>query len=312
MNGEPRTMSTHRKLMTGCCVAVLTFGLAACGGGGDDDGDGTPQAAATATGGGATGGAAPAAPVAPVLTELATAQKAAADAEAAAKTASESADAALARAVAAGENHATLQTTCCGVLEASEVTAKAKEHADAAMAAYELAKAAAAKAAAAELITVAVEARIAAEAARDVAVAAAAAASKAADDEEEATIGELKIVGTVKSVGETTLDAAAMNQQGDHRRQYGERPACSRARQPMAMDVAVVGSADGDAKAFMEARPAVDGTAAVIGVEHKQAVAARSIPIGKTVDSADDTARLMIVTSYAGTKSVKVYSKAYE
>ena len=29
-------MSTHRKLMTGCAFAVLTFGLAACGGGGDN------------------------------------------------------------------------------------------------------------------------------------------------------------------------------------------------------------------------------------------------------------------------------------
>ena len=27
-------MSIHRKLMTGCCIAVLAFGLAACGGGG--------------------------------------------------------------------------------------------------------------------------------------------------------------------------------------------------------------------------------------------------------------------------------------
>ena len=29
-------MSIHRKLMTGCAVAVLTFGLAACGGGSDN------------------------------------------------------------------------------------------------------------------------------------------------------------------------------------------------------------------------------------------------------------------------------------
>ena len=32
-------MSIHRKLMTGCAVAVLTFGLAACGGGSDNTAD---------------------------------------------------------------------------------------------------------------------------------------------------------------------------------------------------------------------------------------------------------------------------------
>jgi hypothetical protein len=32
-------MSIHRKLMTGCAVAVLGFGLAACGGGGDSSRD---------------------------------------------------------------------------------------------------------------------------------------------------------------------------------------------------------------------------------------------------------------------------------
>ena len=35
--------------------------------------------------------------------------------------------------------------------------------------------------------------------------------------------------------------------------------------------------------------------------------AARTFPIGKLVDSADDMARLMIVTQYAGSKTVKVY-----
>ena len=36
--------------------------------------------------------------------------------------------------------------------------------------------------------------------------------------------------------------------------------------------------------------------------------AERSFPIGKLVDSADDMARLMIVTQYAGTDTVKVYA----
>ena len=36
--------------------------------------------------------------------------------------------------------------------------------------------------------------------------------------------------------------------------------------------------------------------------------AERTFPIGKLVDSADDMARLMIVTQYAGTDTVKVYN----
>ena len=35
------------------------------------------------------------------------------------------------------------------------------------------------------------------------------------------------------------------------------------------------------------------------------------VPIGKTVDSSDDLARLMIVTSYAGTRTVRVYASEW-
>ena len=37
-------------------------------------------------------------------------------------------------------------------------------------------------------------------------------------------------------------------------------------------------------------------------------VSERTFPIGKLVDSSDDLARLMIVTQYAGTKTVNVYT----
>ena len=40
---------------------------------------------------------------------------------------------------------------------------------------------------------------------------------------------------------------------------------------------------------------------------YKQAVAAR-ITIGRTLDTSDDMARLMLVTHYAGTKMVRVYA----
>ena len=45
---------------------------------------------------------------------------------------------------------------------------------------------------------------------------------------------------------------------------------------------------------------------------YKQQVAARDLTIGRTIDTSDDTARLMLVTHYAGTKMVSVYSQAWE
>ena len=123
-------MYTHKKLMTGCCVAVLTFGLAACSsGGGDDDGDDTPQASAPPTGGTPGGVVGPT--TEPELDELATAQAAAADAAVAAETASGEAAESLVKAVAAGENHATLQTKSptTGALGTTDVVADAMEYA---------------------------------------------------------------------------------------------------------------------------------------------------------------------------------------
>ena len=41
---------------------------------------------------------------------------------------------------------------------------------------------------------------------------------------------------------------------------------------------------------------------------YRQAVAARDVNIGTTTDSVDDTARLMLVTAYAGSRMVHVYA----
>ena len=41
---------------------------------------------------------------------------------------------------------------------------------------------------------------------------------------------------------------------------------------------------------------------------HVQAVAVHTFSIGRTLDTSDDMARLMLVTHYAGSKSVKVYA----
>ena len=147
----------------------------------------------------------------PVLTELATAQAAAETAAVAAETASGEAAESLAKAVMAGENHATLQTKSptTGALVDEDVVADAMEYAAKALAESVAARAAATKAAGTESVTEAVEARIAAQTAQTAAVKAAEAAAKAAEAAEMAAMAELKIDGTVKSVGETKIDATA-------------------------------------------------------------------------------------------------------
>ena len=44
------------------------------------------------------------------------------------------------------------------------------------------------------------------------------------------------------------------------------------------------------------------------GTSYKQGVAGGDLTIGRTLDTSDDMARLMLVHSYAGTKTVKVYA----
>ena len=59
---------------------------------------------------------------------------------------------------------------------------------------------------------------------------------------------------------------------------------------------------------FVLAVPAA--TPPTLEVPYTQAAMGRTFAIGKTLDSSDDTARLMLVTQYAGTKTVKVYADA--
>ena len=120
----------------------------------------------------------------------------------------------------------------------------------------------------------------------------------------DAAGAELLIEGTVKTVGGTSLDATA----GSNVRTTGEGATAqttrtglqAKAGQPMTMGEgsdAVPGTS-----ADPEASPAVAYVAPVA------AAVDRPLTIGKLVDSDDDTARLMIITQYAGTKTVKVYA----
>ena len=233
------------------------------------------------------------------LNELQTAQAAAADAATGAMTAAGNAATAATAAVDAGENLATLQT---GETSSSLAT-KASEQATLAQAAYMAAMKASEDAAEATDVTTAVEAKVAAEAALANAMAAETMAVKYGKMAMDADDNELIIEGTVKTVGGTSLDAAAGSLvekvgtgEDEQTTITGLLPDID---QPMHTVMASMGVTG------------VNGTPDDAIDQYKAPVvgaAERKFPVGKLVDSADDMARLMIVTHYAVTETVKVYA----
>ncbi len=279
-------MSTHRKLMTVCCAAVLALGLAACGSSSDSDSSNTGGTDVTE----------------PAVPELTVAQTAAATAATAAMTAAGNAGTAADDADAARANAATMQTD----ETSSGLAAKAREYAGAAHAAYMAAKAASEAAAAAEDITAAVRAQVDAENAQADAEAAETKAAEYGQASMEAANAELMIDGTVKSVGGTdgtSIDATAARSlvttgEGANA-QTVDTGLQAKLDQPMTMGGPTPGVAgvEGDPDASPNPYKAPVTSAAE-----------RSFPIGKLVDSADDEARLLIITKYAGLKTVPVYA----
>ena len=244
-------------------------------------------------------------PVVPEPTEHEQAQIDAVAAAATAKTASEDAATASTAAAEAVANLATVQTGATSAALAKE----AADYAAKAMAAYADAKKASEDAAAAEDVTAAVEARLLAELATVDAVSYSMTAVEKGTAAETAANAELMIVGTVKTVGGTSLDAEAgastVTTDG-----YTVTTGLIKSKNPTTMGPGVpvdeTNMNPNRARMFVEAMPEADPV--VVGVAHKQAVAPRMLTIGKVVDSADDLARLMIITQYDGTKSVKVYA----
>ena len=121
----------------------------------------------------------------------------------------------------------------------------------------------------------------------------------------DAADGELMISGTMKSVGDTTVDAAA----GPSTVTVGEG---NSARTTQTGEIEGMAPMTTVAAEAGQAFVAGDGSAdpPVADTEYVQAVAARTFGIGKVVDSSDDMARLMIVTRYAGSMNVPVYAYA--
>ena len=281
-------MRLHRnKFLTTVAAAALALAVGACSSSSDDD-EMAMMTTPPATGGD-TGGdtGAPA----PELTELASAQADAAAAETAAMTASGEAATAAEAAMAAVANPATMQTNAT----AGGLAYEAHTAAGNAMAAYLLAKAASEAAAETEEVTAAVEARIMAEAAMADAVKYATTASEKGTAAETAAMAELMIDGKDKNVGGTTSlnadDPSSVVTTDGNTEATG---LLDELLQPMT----TVATVDGSPFA-PDANPAT---------AYKQGVVEHELTIGRTLDTSDDMARLMLVHSYAGSKTVKVYA----
>ncbi len=239
-------------------------------------------------------------PVAVEPTELEAAQMAASDAADAAKTASDNAATAAEDAMTAGENLATMQTDAMSAAQA----AKAQDYADTAMAAYMDAKEASEAAADATTVTAAVEAKADAEDARDAAQAAEEKAVEYGEMAEESAMGELMISGTMKSVGSTTVDAAAPKSEvtsgsGDD----AVKVITGLLSEPVTTGMATDGRVGVDA--VIDTNPPTKYVSPRVNAAQRD-----DLEIGKVVDSADDMARLQIITAYASTRSVRVYEAA--
>ena len=273
-------MMPRKKMFTVFSAAVLAIGLTACGGSSTTT-DPAPE---------------PPPPPQPPTDQETTASGADAAATAA-KGASDAAKMSGDGAGAAVAGLATMQTNAMAAMYADGAGAFAAT----AMAEYTKAKAASEAAAAATLASVAGVEKAKAEAAQMAAEAAAEMAADNAMKAMEAAMMELMVDGTMKSVGDTTVDADAPRTE------------------------VTSGSGDSEQTTLtglidtpMTTGPMTDGQAAVDEnpvtgmIEYKSpmvnAEARSDLEIGKVVDSADDMARLQIITAYAGTRMVRVYA----
>ena len=273
-------------------AAALAIGLAACGG-----------SSSTST---TTAMPEPEPPPPPPPTDQETTAGAAAAAAMAAMAASEAAKMSSDGAMAAVAGLATMQTNAMAAMYA----AKAEDAAATAMAEYMKAKMASEAAAAATLASVAGVEKAKAEAAQMAAEEAAEMAAGNAMKAMDAAMVELKIDGTMKSVGDTSIDAmagASTVTTGSGDDEQTVVTGLIKSMNPMATGDEIEG------QEFAAGNPDVLTTAAdesTLDTPYRQAAAERTFGIGKVLDSSDDMARLMLVTDYAGTNLVKVYSAA--
>ena len=173
-----------------------------------------------------------------------------------------------------------------------------------AMTAYGEAKKQSEAAKAATDVVAAVTAAIKAEIAQGDAETARQAAEEARKKAQMAANDLLMIDDTDKMVGETTIDAMAGS--STVTTGTGETEQTVETGEIKSLAPTTTGTGVTDAVTGVQDNPlTLDVNEAIA---HKQQVANRTFPIGKVVDSADDTARLMIITQYAGSKDEYVYN----
>ena len=276
------TLVTRLALML---VMVGALALAGCGG--DDNGGMEETMTPPVT----------PAPSEPAPSELGGVQQKAADAAAAAKTASDNAAAAVKTAMDATANIATMQTGGMSRMMAYE----AKKAADGAMKAYTDAQMASEAAADATTTEAATTAKDTAGKAQMDAEKYATMAGEKSDGAVKNAAMELMVDGKDKSVGESMLHAGAgmLTTTDDD----GNKTITGRdmSMDPMNMVAEVPGMAG------MQDNPNTDPDEAETPMAN---VAAMKVAIGRTLDTSDDMARLMLVTHYAGSKMVKVFDYA--
>ena len=242
-------------------------------------------------------------------TELEKIQAAAMAAMTAAGLASDAAGMAASDAQTARANRATHQTRDLHEGNSGEMADAAQTHADAAAKAameaadaYELAKAA-------TDVTAATRALIMAENAQTTAEKQQMYAETARDNAVMVADGELKIDGTMKSLGETTIDAMAGASEvttGTGATAQTVITGLIKSMNPMATGDEITASPY--VPAIVDDLSTEEVETSVKAIPYRQAAAERTFAIGKTLDSSDDMARLMLVTDYAGMNMVKVYA----
>ena len=231
---------------------------------------------------------------------LSAVQTQASNAADAAMTASDAANVAAGAAELAGDMRANIQT---GSDMYEKHLKDAEDEAAKALAAYNEANKQSDVAQAATTVLAALTAALKAEDARDDAKMAQKDAEEARDNAMMAAKNLLMIDDTMKSVGGTMLDATA----GASTMTVGEGGDAMTTRTgeiegmaPMTTVIAIPGIVG------VQDDPTTPDTNEAVA--HVQEVAEMMVTIGKVVDSGDDMARLMIVTSYAGSKMVDVFA----
>ena len=299
-------MKFHKnKLLTAVAAAALTFAVAACSSNGDDDeaslvngDDGAPlvNGPEDILGGDPEAGG----PAAPTLESVRTdAATAATDAQ----TAATAAQTAAGAAETARANRAAIQTGDFLAGNSGELADKAQDHADAAQLAADAAKTASDDAADATDVSSATRLLVMAEAAQTVAEKQQMYAETAQGNAMTAAAGEISIVEKTKTVDGTSITIDEMENMST----VNGVTKLTGLLKIEKITIPAGEAVDGEARVELDPDADPPVTKVVLAIP---GYAGRPLDIGFTYDSADDSARVTLVHSYAGRKTVTAFLRS--